>query len=94
MKATCTIACTELAKYSKPEVSRLHFSSQENVLSTIHRLGRTMNFFGHSSGRRTTLSSQPCFFAQFATGSPLYPPSASMALGRGNLSTISLKTNC
>ena len=61
MKAICTIACREFAKNSKSEVSLQHFSSQENVLSTIHRFGRTMNFFGLSSGLRTTFSSQPCF---------------------------------
>ena len=92
MKASCTIACRELAKNSKSEVSLLHFSSQEKVLSTIQRFGRTMNFFGHSSGRRTTFSSHPCFLAAFETSAPLYPPSARIAFRRGNLSIISLKT--
>lgn len=42
-------------------VSRRKFSNQENVLSTIHRLGRTWNLLGHSSGRSTTSTTHPNF---------------------------------
>ena len=41
------------------------FSNQEKERSTIHRSGSTENFFGDSSGRRTTVNSAPSFWRKF-----------------------------
>ncbi len=60
------------------------FSNQEKERSTIHRSGSTENFFGDSSGRRTTVNSAPSFWRTVSANfRPLYPPSASIFFNRG-----------
>lgn len=60
------------------------FSNHEKERSTIHRSGGTENFFGDSSGRRTTVNSAPSFWRTVSANfRPLYPPSASIFFNRG-----------
>ena len=79
------MARADSERNSKSAASRRKFSIQEKDLSTIHRLGITLNFFDDSSGLNTTDKFQPYRLASCAKSSPLYPPSASMVLSLGYL---------
>jgi hypothetical protein len=63
----------------------MKFSNHEKDLSTIHRSGRTANFFEDSSGLRTTVNSAPSFsLASSASFCPriLRLPESSSSEGR------------
>lgn len=54
IKEVCNMARAYSESNLKSVTSRLQFSIQEKVLSTIQRLGITLFFFDDSSGHNTT----------------------------------------